>query len=134
MYGLWTPPPANAAFFVQDTTLLSRACVGIFRPLHACSLWSPQAVMPPHTSSRFAGIGFAKTCAGSCALVAGLPRVRAQLRGALRNAPLLVGPSRKKFLGRLTGAQRPQWPPGFAHAPTLFRRSDMSCSVERSWT
>ena len=51
-----------------------------------------------------AGIGFAKTGAGNCALVGGLPRVRAQLRGALRGMPLLVGPSRKGFLGRLTGA------------------------------
>ena len=50
-----------------------------------------------------AGIGFAKTCDGSCALMGGLPRVRKQLRGALRGMPLLVGHSRKKFLGRLTG-------------------------------
>lgn len=51
-----------------------------------------------------AGIGFAKTGEGNCALVGGLPRVRAQLRGALRGMPLLVGPSRKGFLGQLTGA------------------------------
>ena len=50
------------------------------------------------------GIGFAKTSAGSCALMGGLPHVRAQLRGALRGMPLLVGHSRKSFLGRLTGA------------------------------
>ena len=30
--------------------------------------------------------------------------MRAQLRGALRGMPLLVGHSRKRFLGRLTGA------------------------------
>ncbi len=103
------------------------------RPLQTIACLQPveSKLSLRQTSSRVAGIGFAKTCAGSCALVAGLPRVRAQLRGALRNAPLLVGPSRKKFLGRLTGAQRPQRPPGFAHAPTLIRRSDMSCWVDR---
>ncbi|KAK9843394.1 hypothetical protein WJX81_000282 [Elliptochloris bilobata] len=53
------------------------------------------------------GIGFAKTGAGSCALMGGLPRVRAQLRGALRGMPLLVGHSRKSFLGRLTGRENP---------------------------
>lgn len=44
------------------------------------------------------GIGFAKTAEQSVALLAGLPR----LRGLGR--PLLVGPSRKSFIGALTGA------------------------------
>jgi len=54
-------------------------------------------------SACHAGIGFAKTAEGNCQLIAGLDRVRAQLKGPLHNAPLLVGPSRKGFLGRITG-------------------------------
>jgi len=44
------------------------------------------------------GIGFAKTPEQSLALLAGLPRLRALGR------PLLVGPSRKSFIGAVTGA------------------------------
>jgi len=44
------------------------------------------------------GIGFAKTALQSLALLAGLPRLRALGR------PLLVGPSRKSFIGAVTGA------------------------------
>ena len=44
------------------------------------------------------GIGFAKTAAQSVALLAGLPRLRAL------GCPLLVGPSRKSFIGRISGA------------------------------
>jgi dihydropteroate synthase len=44
------------------------------------------------------GIGFAKTAEQSLALLAGLDR----LRGL--GCPLLVGPSRKSFIGKLTGA------------------------------
>lgn len=50
-----------------------------------------------------AGIGFAKTAEGNWQLIAGLDRVRAQLKGPFHNAPLLVGPSRKGFLGKVTG-------------------------------
>lgn len=53
-----------------------------------------------------AGLGFAKARDGNLQLISGLPRLRAALRGALRHAPLLVGPSRKTFLGLVTGATR----------------------------
>lgn len=49
------------------------------------------------------GMGFAKGAQGNLQLISGLPRVRKALRGALRNAPLLVGASRKTFLGLATG-------------------------------
>jgi dihydropteroate synthase len=45
------------------------------------------------------GLGFAKTPAHSLALLAALPRLRAAVGG-----PLLVGPSRKGFIGAVTGA------------------------------
>jgi dihydropteroate synthase len=52
------------------------------------------------------GIGFAKTAGQSLALLAGLPRLRALGR------PLLVGPSRKSFIGAVTGAPVEQRLPG----------------------
>lgn len=54
-----------------------------------------------------AGIGFAKTAEGNVALIGGLDRVRQQLDGPLHTMPLLVGPSRKGFLGKLTGTALP---------------------------
>lgn len=51
-----------------------------------------------------AGIGFAKTFDGNAALIAGLPRVRSQLQGCLQGMPLMIGTSRKGFLGKITGA------------------------------
>jgi dihydropteroate synthase len=59
----------------------------------------------PHPCAA-AGLGFAKARDGNLQLISGLPRLRAALRGALRHAPLLVGPSRKTFLGLVTGAAR----------------------------
>ena len=50
-----------------------------------------------------AGIGFAKTQAGNCSLMGGMERVRSALQGPFRHLPILAGPSRKGFLGRLTG-------------------------------
>ena len=51
-----------------------------------------------------AGIGFAKTLEGNCSLMGGMERVRTALRGPFHHLPILAGPSRKGFLGRLTGA------------------------------
>ena len=50
-----------------------------------------------------AGIGFSKTVEGNCALVGGMAVVRASMQGTFRNLPILAGPSRKRFLGHLTG-------------------------------
>ena len=52
------------------------------------------------------GLGFAKTQASNLTLLRHLLDVRRALvaPGALRRAPLLLGPSRKGFLGRITGA------------------------------
>jgi 2-amino-4-hydroxy-6-hydroxymethyldihydropteridine diphosphokinase/dihydropteroate synthase len=51
------------------------------------------------------GLGFAKTHDGNVALLAGLPALRAALPPPLAHLPQLLGPSRKGFLGRLTGRQ-----------------------------
>jgi dihydropteroate synthase len=52
------------------------------------------------------GIGFAKTAEQGVALLAGLARLRAL------GCPLLVGPSRKSFIGKLTGAKVDERLPG----------------------
>ncbi len=49
------------------------------------------------------GLGFAKTVDGNWALIAQLGRLRRLLRPPLAGAPLLLGPSRKGFLGKATG-------------------------------
>lgn len=49
------------------------------------------------------GLGFAKTQEGNLRLLAGLPALRAALPPPLGRLPLLLGPSRKGFLGALTG-------------------------------
>jgi dihydropteroate synthase len=51
------------------------------------------------------GLGFAKTAGGNLQLIAGLPRLTASMRTPLRGLPLLAGPSRKGFLGRVTGRE-----------------------------
>jgi dihydropteroate synthase len=58
------------------------------------------------------GIGFAKTAGQSVALLAGIARLRAL------GCPLLVGPSRKSFIGKLTGAAVEERLPGTLAAVT----------------
>lgn len=58
---------------------------------------------------RLAGLGFAKTQEGNEALVRGLGAFRQGFAafGGLPRAPLLVGASRKGFLGAITGRREP---------------------------
>lgn len=52
------------------------------------------------------GLGFAKTSEGSAELLGHLAVMRREtLRGVWGRMPLLVGPSRKRFIGKLTGAR-----------------------------
>ena len=59
------------------------------------------------------GLGFAKTAEHCVALLAALPRLRRLGR------PLLVGPSRKSFIGRITGAEVQDRLPGTLAAVTV---------------
>eukprot|EP01024_Parvocaulis_polyphysoides_P048650 TRINITY_DN46468_c0_g1_i2.p2 TRINITY_DN46468_c0_g1~~TRINITY_DN46468_c0_g1_i2.p2 ORF type:complete len:175 (-),score=28.83 TRINITY_DN46468_c0_g1_i2:338-823(-) len=54
------------------------------------------------------GIGFAKTLEGNCKLIAQLQKMRQGLRGCCRFLPMLIGPSRKGFLGKITGRESAQ--------------------------
>uniref|UniRef100_A0A383VLV9 Pterin-binding domain-containing protein n=1 Tax=Tetradesmus obliquus TaxID=3088 RepID=A0A383VLV9_TETOB len=54
------------------------------------------------------GLGFAKTSEGSAELLGHLAVMRREtLRGVWGRMPLLVGPSRKRFIGKLTGRHTP---------------------------
>ena len=57
--------------------------------------------------STFAGVGFAKNMEGNLEIMSGLQRIRSQLKGSLQGMPMLLGPSRKGFLGKLTGSIAP---------------------------
>jgi dihydropteroate synthase len=78
------------------------------------------------------GLGFAKTAEHSLALLAALPRLRRLGR------PLLVGPSRKSFLGVVTGAPVGERLPGTLAAVTacvlagveLLRVHDVAASLQ----
>lgn len=52
------------------------------------------------------GLGFAKTADGNLQLLVQLPQLRAALPPPLARLPQLLGPSRKGFLGRLTGREQ----------------------------
>jgi len=75
------------------------------------------------------GIGFAKTPVDNLKLIAGLERFRAHLpAGCLQRAPILVGPSRKGFLGRLTGRADPKdrdWATAGAAVACVERGADI---------
>ncbi|KAK9865852.1 hypothetical protein WJX84_012475 [Apatococcus fuscideae] len=51
------------------------------------------------------GIGFSKQAAENFRLIAGLRRFRYALPAPMQHMPMLVGPSRKRFLGDLLGSQ-----------------------------
>ena len=51
------------------------------------------------------GIGFAKTVEGNIDLVAHLSRFREHISEPYKNLPILLGPSRKRFLGHMIGRE-----------------------------
>ena len=83
-------------------------CAEVGAELRAAAAAAAAAGIEPWRMLVDPGIGFAKTQRGNEELLRRLPDVRAALDapGALRRAPMLLGPSRKGFLGRITGARR----------------------------
>jgi 2-amino-4-hydroxy-6-hydroxymethyldihydropteridine diphosphokinase/dihydropteroate synthase len=53
------------------------------------------------------GIGFSKSTDGNLSLIAGIQSMRQAMESPFQNLPILVGPSRKKFLGDVTGRESP---------------------------
>ncbi len=83
-------------------------CAEVGAELRGAAALAQAAAVEPWRMLLDPGIGFAKAQQGNLELLRRLPDLRTALDapGALRRAPLLLGPSRKGFLGRLTGALR----------------------------
>lgn len=80
--------------------------------LEAALVRAEAAGIPRHHTILDPGIGFAKTAEQSVELVARVAELRALGR------PLLVGPSRKSFIGKITGAAAGERLPGTLAAVT----------------
>jgi 2-amino-4-hydroxy-6-hydroxymethyldihydropteridine diphosphokinase/dihydropteroate synthase len=80
-------------------------CAEVGAELRAAAACAQAAGVEPWRMLLDPGLGFAKTEDGNLQLLRRLPDVRAAVDapGALRHAGLLLGPSRKGFLGRITG-------------------------------
>ncbi|KAK9816707.1 hypothetical protein WJX72_004011 [[Myrmecia] bisecta] len=87
----------------RENTSYASVCEDVGRELQSQAVQAIAAGIEPWRIITDPGIGFAKTAAGNLELIAGLQRVREQLSGPLHQMPMLVGPSRKGFLGKLTG-------------------------------
>jgi len=97
--------------------MASRAVYGdvvaeVAAELEAALVRAERAGLPRERVILDPGIGFAKTAAHSLELLARLPELRALGR------PLLVGPSRKSFIGAATGAPLARRLPGTLAAVT----------------
>jgi len=53
------------------------------------------------------GIGFSKSTDGNLDLISGIQKIRQAMESPFQNLPILMGPSRKKFLGDVTGRESP---------------------------
>lgn len=82
---------------------------GVAEELQAAAARAMSAGIPAWDIILDPGIGFAKTADGNVELLRHLRDMRALggLQGPFAAGPMLVGPSRKGFLGRLTGRKRP---------------------------
>lgn len=70
------------------------------------------------------GLGFSKTSEGNAQLLGHLQQMRREtLRGVWGRMPLLVGPSRKRFIGKLTGT----W--GYSISMSSATVSQKSCNM-----
>ncbi|KAK9792723.1 hypothetical protein WJX73_006926 [Symbiochloris irregularis] len=91
--------PANTTY--QDI------CADVGTELQAAADKAMAAGIEPWSLILDPGIGFAKTLEGNASLIVGLQRVRGQLQGCLQGMPLMMGTSRKGFLGKITGRKDP---------------------------
>ena len=85
------------------------------------------------------GLGFAKTVQGNFQLIAQLQKFQELLKPPLRGLPLLLGPSRKGFLGKATGkkaAEERDWATAAASAlcvqngATIIRAHNVAATVD----
>ncbi len=102
-------PADMARFAVYDDVEgeVERELAGALARAVKAGVHEAQVVLDP-------GLGFAKQACHSLALLAALPSLRRRL-----GRPLLVGPSRKSFIGQVTGAAAPERLPGTLAAVTV---------------
>src|SRR6266513_2128120 len=86
-----TPPTMQRAPFYHDVVV---EVADFFRQQYACAL---KFGIDPMTLAFDPGIGFGKTLEHNLSLLKNLPRLR------VNNRPLVVGVSRKSFLGKISG-------------------------------
>jgi len=86
---------------MQDDPRFDDVVGEVEQELHAAVARAREAGIVPDALAIDPGIGFGKTLAHNLALLAAVPRLAAS------GVPLLVGTSRKSFIGRLTGVDAP---------------------------
>ncbi len=84
---------------MQSDTVYTHVVAEVHGHLHERATAAMEAGIPPDAVWLDPGIGFGKDDPGNLALLAALPDL------AALGHPVVVGPSRKSFIGRLTGAE-----------------------------
>jgi len=97
---------------MQSRAVYRDVVAEVARELEAALAWAEAAGIPRERTILDPGIGFAKTAEQSLELLARAGELRALGR------PLLVGPSRKSFIGKVTGAEVGERLPGTLAAVT----------------
>lgn len=87
----------------KENTRYSDVCADVASALQESGEAAVRAGIEPWRLILDPGLGFAKTVQGNLQLMAQLERLQGLLRPPLRGLPLLLGPSRKGFLGKVTG-------------------------------
>ncbi|KAL3160985.1 hypothetical protein ABBQ38_009375 [Trebouxia sp. C0009 RCD-2024] len=88
---------------MQRMTDYTDTCLEVGQELQAQAEAAMHAGIEPWRIILDPGIGFAKHMRGNLEIMGGLQRIRSQMQGSLQGMPMLLGPSRKGFLGNLTG-------------------------------
>ncbi|DBA85065.1 TPA: hypothetical protein ACH3X2_005790 [Trebouxia sp. C0005] len=88
---------------MQSMTQYTDTCLEVGQEMQVQAEAAMNAGIEPWRIILDPGVGFAKTGQGNLEVMCGLQQIRSQLKGCLQGMPLLLGPSRKGFLGKLTG-------------------------------
>lgn len=88
---------------MQSMTQYTDTCLEVGQEMQVQAQAAISAGIEPWRIILDPGVGFAKTGQGNLEVMCGLQQIRSQLKGCLQGMPMLLGPSRKGFLGHLTG-------------------------------
>jgi len=87
----------------KENTTYEDVCLEVALSLQKRAEQAVEAGIEPWRLILDPGLGFAKTAEGNFRLIAQLSRLQGLLQPPLKGLPLLLGPSRKGFLGKVTG-------------------------------